>query len=289
MLLLAPEPYIRVKPRPQLQSRVCPLPHKANFPLPKARYLALENAWRAARGNAKSLKSRSEAIPSHGRGRRFNPYSAQHFEQRLDAVSALKHVGADVNNAAVDHAEGARGFGAEIEHATAIERAAIVDCYDDAAAGFWICYANTRAKRQGFVRRCEPGAATGIVGGHAEERVSTGLSGLRMERRDGDDRRQKGDCPTVHVKTPTIESTCKTLNRRANALQLIWFQLQPATPFVQRRIADIQEIANRVYKGAKRRPRHDLFVVACGPRVAPPTIQTTSSTPPPFPQTRDAK
>jgi hypothetical protein len=120
----------------------------------------------------------------------------------LDAVSVLQHVGADASDSLVHHAEGAGGLGAEIENAAAIERAAIVDCYDDAAAGFQVRDANMGPKRQSLVRRREPAAATGIVGGHAEECVSTGLFGLRMERRDGDDRRQKGDCPTVHVKTP---------------------------------------------------------------------------------------
>ena len=85
------------------------------------------------------------------------------------AIDALQHVGADASDALVHHPEGARGSGAEIENAAAIEWAPIVYCDDDAAASLHVGDAKTCAKRQSLVSRRESGTATRIVGGRPEE------------------------------------------------------------------------------------------------------------------------
>jgi len=115
------------------------------------------------------------------------------------ASDALQHVGADAHDALVHHAESARSSGAEIENAAAIVWVAIVDRDDDAAPGLWVGDANTSAERQGLVRRREPGAATRIVGRHPVKRTSRALSGLRMQGRSRNGRRQSGDCPITHT------------------------------------------------------------------------------------------
>lgn len=120
------------------------------------------------------------------------------------AVDALQHIGAHVNDAPVNHTEGARGSGAEIENAAAIEWAAIIDCYDDAAAGLRVCDANTRPERQSLVGRGEPGAVTRIVRRHPEECVRRGLPRLRMHWYSRNGRRQKDNCPTIHNRNPSI-------------------------------------------------------------------------------------
>jgi hypothetical protein len=117
-------------------------------------------------------------------------------------LDALKHVGAHINNASVDHAEGARGSGAKVEHATAIEWAAIVYCYDDAAAGLLVRDADPRPERQSLVGGGEPAAAARIVGRHPEKRVCPGLPGLRTHGYGRNERRHNGDRPTLHTESP---------------------------------------------------------------------------------------
>jgi hypothetical protein len=117
-------------------------------------------------------------------------------------LDALKHVGAYVNDAAVDHAKGARGSGAKIEHAAAIEWPAIVYRYDDAAAGLLVRDADPRPERQSLVGRGEPAAAARIVGRHPEKRVCPGLPSLRTHGYGRNERRQNGDCPTLHTGSP---------------------------------------------------------------------------------------
>lgn len=118
----------------------------------------------------------------------------------LGAVDALQHVGADVSDARTNHAEGARGSGAEIENAAAIEWAAIVYCDDDAAASLHVRDAKTCAKRQSLMSRRESGTVTRIVSRGAEECARRGLSRMRMHWCGRNGRGQDDDCPTMHMK-----------------------------------------------------------------------------------------
>jgi hypothetical protein len=91
-------------------------------------------------------------------------------------IKALHDVRPDVDDAPADHAESTGSSCAKIENPPAIERAAVIDCYDDAPTRLQIGNANARSERQSFVRRCKPGAAPGVISGHAEKRPRPGLS-----------------------------------------------------------------------------------------------------------------
>jgi hypothetical protein len=87
---------------------------------------------------------------------------------------------ANADNASVNHTESACSSCAEIENAAAIEWAAIVYRYDNAAAGSQVGDAKARSKGQSLVGRRQPGAAAGIEGGHAKKCARSGMSRLGM-------------------------------------------------------------------------------------------------------------
>ncbi len=77
-----------------------------------------------------------------------------------DNIFARQNLGADIDDAAIDHAERSGRSGTEIEHPAASEWAAIGDGDNNAATGLNIGDADVRSERQGLVGCRESRAAT---------------------------------------------------------------------------------------------------------------------------------
>jgi hypothetical protein len=147
-----------------------------------------------------------QKITTPGRAGGFFPELHLLFDyrsRRRAPLRASQDVGADVDDASVNHAESTGGSRAKIKHPAAIKWAAIIYCYDDTSACPQVGYADARAERQGLVRCRKSGAAAGVVRGHTEKCVRSGRSRLRMNwQRGRESGRQQSRCAAVHDGSP---------------------------------------------------------------------------------------